>query len=676
MCYSSVSATNSSQECEVARAVLTQRRRGRRHSQRRGRLIGPILLVALVAISAVAEPLPNGYSSIQATAHGLHAAESLYGFGDFALPQTIVAKHQQLLAAPIELKIETHSHFSAKPKLGAEDKVSAQWTWSADSEDLSATANMTAECDGFCWYQIRVTPKHPIKVRSIRLDIPRTKETSRYLHTANYSWSNPSGGLAEMGGKWNGGFMPYIWLGNEDCGLAWCAESDQGWSLRDASHALVVETRTNDVLLRATFLDHEETITNALSFRFGLQATPVKPVSFEWRANARILHDIHYESADVGTNGRCELDDIAAGGAETVVIHDSWTKYFGQMVPADAARFCKLIDACHKRGMRLLVYIGYGVARNAPELQGKHDEWSVLPLIPWDPGYKPEMRGFDATCPRSGWAHWLVAGADKLFSDFDLDGLYFDGTSEAWVCQNQAHGCGWKDAQGNLHPNYALLDARKLMRRMADVVHRHKLNGILDVHMSSNFTVPTLSFCDSIWNGEQFEGHTSAEKFQVPLAAFRTEFMGYAQELDAEFLCYENRPFTFDEAIALAWLHGVEVRPYPKSLVKVTPIWQAMDRFGIKKAEWKPYWKTSAATSDSPNVKISAWTRKNSALLFVSHLQRSVETIHLIIPGKNIEVTDAITRKPVPTAGQSVALDFSGMNYRLLEVRGIKPVRD
>ncbi|MGZ4962015.1 MAG: glycoside hydrolase domain-containing protein [Limisphaerales bacterium] len=632
------------------------------------RFVGLFVLAATVA---AAESLPKGYSAIKVSAQRLQAAESVYELGNFALPQKIAAKGEHLLVAPIELHIDSDSHLIAKPKLASKGKSSAKWTWTASSADLSATANMTGECDGFCWYEIRVTPQHPVKVSSIWLDIPRTKETARYLHTSNYSWSNPSGGLAEMGGKWNGGFMPYVWLGNEDCGLAWCAESDQGWNLRDASHALVVESRTNEVLLRVTFLDHEETITNAVSFRFGLQATPVKPVSFAWRANARILHDIHYESADVGTNGSCELDDIAAGGAKTVVIHDSWTKYFGQMVPADAVRFRKLIDACHKRGMRLLVYIGYGIARTAPELQGKHDQWSSLPLIPWDPSYKPEMRAFDATCPRSCWSDWLVAGTDKLFTDFDLDGLYFDGTSEAWVCHNQAHGCGWKDASGNLQPNYPMVDARKLMRRMADTVHRHKPDAILDVHMSSNFTVPTLSFCDSIWNGEQFEGHTAGEKFQVPLHAFRTEFMGYAQGLDAEFLCYENRPFTFDEAIALAWLHGVEVRPYPKTLVKVTPIWRAMDRFGVTKAEWKPYWNTPIVTSNSAAVKISAWTRSSSALLFVSHLERKPEVVQIMLPGKKVSVTDAVTGVPLTITSNTVTIDFSEMNYRLLEVRGI-----
>jgi hypothetical protein len=411
-----------------------------------------------------------------------------------------------------------------------------------------------------------------------------------------------------------------------------------------------------------------------LVIRFGLQASPVKPVSFAWRANARILHDIHYDSCRPGVNGRCELDNLRDGGVKTVVIHDSWTKYFGQMAPVDATQLRDLIDACHARGMRLLVYVGYGVARTAPELAGHHDAWSVLPLIPWEPGYKPETRAFDATCANSGWTNWLVAGTDKLFSEFDLDGLYFDGTSEAWRCQNEAHGCGWKGSHGGLHATYPVLAARNLMRRMADTVHRHKPDAILDVHMSSNFTLPTLAFCDSVWNGEQFESHTAGEHFEVPLHAFRTEFMGFAHGLDAEFLCYENRPFTFDEAIALAWVHGVEVRPYPQSLSKVTPIWRAMDRFGVADARWWPYWSEPVASADSGAVKVSAWTKDGMSLLFVSHLERKPADVTVHIDTKRLGMSsfkakDALSDAPLAVKDGAITLSFSGMSYHVVEIR-------
>jgi len=591
------------------------------------------------------------------------------------LPTQIIVGGDPVLAAAVRVIGEPAISFSeGKTQLISKSGDIARWQWTCQGPRFDATVTMTADCDGFCWYEIRLEPKGPTKLSLLALEIPRIAKTARYLHTANYTWSNVSGGLAELGGKWSGGFVPYVWLGDEERGLALCAESDQGWRLSNPGQAMSVRSDKEVVVFRATLLDHEQTIDAPIVMRFGLQASPVKAVDFTFRAKARMLHDIHYESADVGADGKCELDRIRDGGAKTVVIHDSWTKYFGQMVPADVDRFRKLIDACHQRGLRLLVYVGYGVARNAPEMKEdkRHDTWSVLPLIPWDPGYKPEMRGFDATCAKSGWADWLVTGTDKLFAEYKIDGLYFDGTSEAWKCENESHGCGWRDSQGKLHPTYPVLAARDLMRRMADAVHKHNPDAILDVHMSSNMTLPTLSFADSAWNGEQFEGHTAGEKFSVPLSTFRTEFMGWAHGIDTEFLCYEKRPFTFNEAIALAWLHGVEVRPYPQNLSYVTPIWRAMDRFDVVHAGWMPYWSNPPATADDADTKVSGWAYKQKALLFVSHLQRKPATVHLrlakLIAG-TLGARDAIKDSPISIDDQGrFDLSFQGMEYRLVEV--------
>jgi hypothetical protein len=357
-----------------------------------------------------------------------------------------------------------------------------------------------------------------------------------------------------------------------------------------------------------------------------------------------------------------------------------WPKYYGQLTPEDDQQFRDLIEACHKRGIKFLVYIGYGVARNAPEMQvkGRHDDWSIMPLIPWIPGYKPEFRTFDATCARSGWQDWLVAGIEKLFTDYKLDGLYFDGTSEAFRCQNESHGCGYRDEAGNLHPTHPMLDVRRMMRRIADVVHGHKPDAILDVHMSASLTMPTLSFCDSYWDGEQYESYTKAEKVEIPLDAFRSEFMGYAHGLDAEFLCYINRPFTTEEAIAMAWLHGVEVRPGNVELLGlVSPIWKALDEFGYASAKWRPYWKDSGVTCDDSSVKASAWVRDGRVLIFVSHLKREPLVTVLKLDRKKlglsgeVTATDALTGKPLTLAGDRLPIDFAGMSYRLIEIRTV-----
>ena len=621
---------------------------------------------------------PAPYTAVKASNSEFQCLGRKTALGALLLPKQIHAAGQPLLAAPVRLVMEPDllAGVKGKGKLTERTGDKATWEWTGESAALRVAVRMTGECDGLCWYDLELRPKQPVKLSLLRLEIPRRGATARYLHAANFTWTYLTTGLPEYGGQWTDKFKPYVWLGDEERGLAWCAESDQGWLLKEPTRAVAAHTQGDVVTFSATILDHEETISTPVRFRFGLQASPVKPVSFAWRANARILHGINYESCKPGADGRTLLDTLREGGVKTVVFHQDWSEYYGQVTPWGSDRLRGLISECHKRDLKLLVYVGYGVARNAPELKGHHDDWSAMPLIPWSTPNRTEFEAFDATCARSGWADWLVKGIDQLFADYDLDGLYFDGTTEAWRCQNQAHGCGWKDEAGKLQNDYPLLATRQMMRRIADAVRRHRPDAILDVHMSASLTLPTLAFCDSFWNGEQFETLKASDKFELPLHAFRTEFMGYAHGLDAEFLCYENRPFTLNEAIALAWVHGVEVRPFPATLAQISPIWRAMDSFGTATAKWLPYWDGSGAIAADDSVKVSVYSHKGKALLFVSHLKRAplqtevrLDRQRLGLANGALSALDAITRTPVPLDADTLALSFDGMTYRLIEIR-------
>ncbi len=627
-----------------------------------------------------AAQVPKPYTPVRSTATDFSCLGRSAKLGPMLLPSQIMSAGKPLLTGPVRLVSEpdVFSGVVGNVSLIGNTGDAAIWEWSGETAELTIKSTMTGECDGLMWYDILLTPKKPLTLRSLRLEIARTADTARYLHRANFAWPGFSRGLKELGGSWHQEFAPYVWLGDEERGLAWCAESDEGWILSEPGKALQVKLEAAVARFTATILDHERTIESPITLRFGLQASPVKPVSFEWRAKARIVHGITYDAIKPDKDGQTFLDTLQKQGAKTVVYHQLWTDYYGKVSTPYADDLRKLIAECHKRGMKLLVYIGYGLARNAPELEGHHDEWSTMPLIPWEPTWDVKNQSFDATCARSGWADWLVEGIEKLFTDFELDGLYFDGTSEAMRCQNHLHGCGWKDEDGKLHNTFAVLAVRKMMRRIAEVVRRHRPDAILDVHMSSSLTLPTLSFCDSYWDGEQFESFTSADDFELPLDAFRTEFMGYAHGLDAQFLCYEGRPFTFEEAIALAWVHGVEVRPYP-GLNRVAPIWRAMDEFGAAKAEWLPYWKGEGVTADDDSTKASSYLNNGSALVFVSHLKREPITTALRLDREalrlgsgELRARDAISGAAVPVVDDAVTLSFDGMTYKLLEIRSSK----
>jgi hypothetical protein len=626
--------------------------------------------------------VPKPYTPVKASGSEFGCLGRETKLGALLLPAQIESAGKELLTGPIALSAEPASVFE---KLSGEGRViaskddSAFWVWVGESSAFDIQVGMTGECDGFSWYEITLSPKKPVELKALRLEIPRRAETAKYIHAAAFTWGGKqiSRGLPEIGGKWSESFMPYVWLGDEDRGLAWFCESDEGWRLKDPGNALKVETIGEKVVFTATFLDHAETIESPITLRFGLQASPVKPVSFEWRSKARIMHGAQYSMAEPDKDGKIPLDALKEAGVRTIIYHDMWPEYYGQLKPSDERAFRKLIEECHKRGMKLLVYVGYGIARTAPDIQGHHHEWSVVPLIPWDPSYKPEMRAFDATCARSGWADWLAQGIEKLFAEYNLDGLYFDGTSEAWRCQNESHGCGWRDSDGNLHTVHPLLSVRSLMRRVTDIVRKRRPDAILDVHMSASLTLPTLSFCDSYWDGEQYEMYAAKDKIEIPLDAFRTEFMGWAHGLDAEFLCYTNRPFTMEEAIAVSWLHGVEVRPGgPDTLAVVSRIWGALDRFGYASAKWLPYWSGSGVTCADDSVKASAWAKDGKALIFVSHLKREplstaleLDPSKLGLPSSGLSAADALTGEALSLSGPRVLLEFAGMSYRVIEVR-------
>ncbi len=306
---------------------------------------------ALAAGIQSAEP-PKPYVRVEATPGEFRCLGRTNTLGNFQLPSQITAAERPLLAAPIRLFSDPDIFGLTKRKEPVITKTADSASWQSDSEsaNLTISSKLTADCDGFCWYEIRLTAKRTIALRSLGLEIPRTAKTARYLHSANFSWSNISQGLPELGGTWTSPFVPYVWLGDEERGLAWCAESDQGWQLNDPAKAVRIVTRDDVVHCKVYMLDHETQIEKPIVIRFALQASPVKPISFGWRSSARILHNIHYDSCHPGVNGRCELDDLREGGVKTAVIHDSWTKYFGQMTPADATQLRELIDACHARG--------------------------------------------------------------------------------------------------------------------------------------------------------------------------------------------------------------------------------------------------------------------------------------------------------------------------------------
>jgi hypothetical protein len=610
-----------------------------------------------------------------------------------ALPDSVVTAGGEILAAPVRLV----GKVSGKPIewtrggnfVFRADKSHAIITGWQAGDDLIVNTTTRVEFDGLMRVDLVVLPQRKMtpKLEQLWLEVPIKRERVSLFHYFPGQW-----GKAKNSGELPGDgltlpFKPFVWLGSEDSGLGWFAESDKGWQPEATNRVIEVVQQGREVLLRVRLLD--STVRLPVTFTFGFQATPVKP----WPNDFHEWRIWHVPQLGVGStlpipkewwlchrafpdrNPLAVLDAGAKLGAKTAVFHEDWApiQNYPWTFPED--EFKRIVKACHDRGMKVLVYFGYEFSPLAPEWAELHDEVLVKNSKgDITPGWyrHPEQRDFKV-CYNSVWAGKLADGIERARERYGFDGLYLDGTVEPWGCSNERHGCGYRTADGTLRPTYPIFAVRKFMQRLYAMIHPR--GGLISVHQSTCCATPTLAFTDDYWDGEQFAGgELSGDPLKnMPLGAFRAEFMGRNFGVPCEFLAYERPPqWTYDHALAVSMLHDVRVRPCGvAALEKMSPIWNVMTRFGVSKAEWHPYWETKPlATAEPQSVKVSLYTRQGRALLVVSNLSADQPvTAQVTVNGVAAKsATDALSRETLSYAGGKVTVPLQPMRMRLVWV--------
>ncbi|MFA7006809.1 MAG: glycoside hydrolase domain-containing protein, partial [Verrucomicrobiia bacterium] len=218
-----------------------------------------------------------------------------------ALPNSIVTAGGEILAAPIRLV----GKVSGKPiewKRGGNfvfraDKSHAIVTGWQASDDLIVNTTTRVEFDGLMRVDLVVLPQRKMtpKLEQLWLEVPIKRERVSLFHYFPGQWgkSKNSGELPEAGLTLP--FKPFVWLGREDSGLGWFAESDKGWQPQATDRVMEVVVQGSEVLLRVRLLEQGVAVGKPplpvavklpVTFTFGFQATPVKPWPkdfHEWR---------------------------------------------------------------------------------------------------------------------------------------------------------------------------------------------------------------------------------------------------------------------------------------------------------------------------------------------------------------------------------------------------------
>ncbi|MBM4049852.1 MAG: hypothetical protein FJ279_32555, partial [Planctomycetes bacterium] len=574
----------------------------------------PEWLTARVGVSADVPPPWPGLT-VEAQAVKCWARE--YDFSGL-FPQQVRSQGQPLLAAPMRLKAGEQVAqgqtrvVDAKP---AAVELTGRGTLGAAGVEVQTRV----EFDGYAWFDVRLTPGQAgeTKLDSLVFEMPLKPDRATLFYSGSYT-TNDTGALPKEG--YQGPWRHRFWVGDEDAGIQWFAESTRGWTITRKAETLSIR----DGLVRLSIADAPITLTRPLELSFGVMATPVRPRPREWRS------------------WRFGRDEVNRQGWRYISL---WNTHWGArwnypiLKPETADRLRKK----YAEGELPCLYGNVtAFSPNTPEYRYWHEEWRVAPSSQVDFGsLNPEDENAHVSvCPRSGFAEFYIWALSRAIQAADIRGLYFD-VSHAPSCRNEAHGCGWRDADGRLHETVALRATREFQKRVYRVGKQHRPDFLVAIHMSGDIFMPQHSFCDIMIDGENFTGvlqrQWASEKrgdyFQlISLDKMRAEFMlhnfGPVPAFLPEFARSLGSRWASDEPEVLAaarhlvglfTLHDAPVWQAYMPTMALRLVWYAQARFGWdEQVEFVPYWRSRDLVSldpKSPELVASVFRRPGRVMI-------------------------------------------------------------
>lgn len=622
-----------------------------------------------------------------------------YTINNDVLFTSIVSRGNEILSAPMriigiengeEIKWTEQSPFIMQ-------KSTEKVTVCASQESSTFIVNtfMEIEFDGYCAIDIKIMPRgmtvaevfgvskeksNEFSLDKLWLEIPIKKDYAKLFHfypaapmpqfedvKKGFEFSSVSMSRA-IPCSMVLPFKPLIWIGTEEQGLCWVADSSKNWEPESISKAIEIIDSEDEVILRLHLIDGtvkawkpingvaKNYTYQPLSFKMGLQATPVKPFPKN-PYKEKILHidcfkkivgeyDDFLSKPVVEGSDEIGYDRIKRLGVTTLYIHEKWNKiqnYWELSEPTDKlAR--TIVKECHDRGIKVIPYFGYELS----SLNPKYTEYASSKLLNPNGAYhggwyrKPNQRAY-TVCFNSQYAKDMAEGIKRITEEYGFDGVYLDSTLYPCPCINSEHGCGHIDVDGNMRPSYPITALREFMKSVYEYFEPRE--GIVNPHLSNCCNIPALSFSHFNWDGEHSQTFINKNGIEnVPLDYLRTEYSARNFGIPYEYLAYTFDNWSFNDSLSIALIHGMLVRPNDIGgpLEKMAPIWKAVDSFNMENAEWKPYWNNGVLSDDS-QVKISYYeTQENGQkkyLVFISNpTDKQVKNVRFKLTYKPVEI--------------------------------------
>ena len=603
---------------------------------------------------------------------------------DFAgqlLPAQITSAGAALLSKPISLR-GTCDGQSADATLDqratgetAPDSVTTAATGRLGRLPVRVEAH--AEYDGLVKFTLDLLPKAEVKLDKLDLLIPLRSERALYYHiTTTYYGRGVSGTVPNKGVRDR--FRPFVWLGDDERGLMWFAESPAGW--HSDEYPIHIEPSADSTELRIELVNRPMTLDKPRRIVFGLQATPVKPLPPDWRA-WRV--DSLYTTA---RRVQKHFIDWRSLGVELKWRHLWWTaghkRIFmpGHMTPLqvmpDLERYVK---QAHGLGDRLLTYFYlHGVNRITTSYDRYYPAWQTAQ--PKEMSYWGRV--IMGACPGSTMGDMLLYGIRDMVRRYGIDGVYFDGAGPPIGCDNALHGHGWIGDDGRRRYCYPIFGLRRFYKRLATMLDEELERPVIWVHADGKMPTPCFSFCTANWEGEMVQGQLKRE------GAVLSDLLGLdfcrshlvatpwgvpSLWLPSRYGSAGNKARQARDCMALMLVHGTPVSRVPsfdRELIK--SVWLAQAKFGIREAAFHGYWQETSRLVISPRharVVASYYERDGKRLVAVGNFTDEARKMKLSFRDVRARsARDAISGAVVGVQAGVLSLETDARSFRLIEV--------
>ncbi len=360
------------------------------------------------------------------------------------------------------------------------------------------------------------------------------------------------------------------------------------------------------------------------------------------------------------------IDSLEQLGTKVIIFHEDWSRFQGYPDLTRIVKLKEIADACHARGMRFIIYFNQDMSDADPEWKGMEYDFGLGGIML---NYRREYDEIKQlcynACVNGPFGDLLLDGIAKITDEAGIDGVYMDGTSVAWSCNNPTHpGCGQAQGDGKYLTHVPIRATRQFLKRLRNIFVQRGKNVYMTAHTGSSIDVTTNGLCDAYLDGEALAGFKKG--YMLEPGEYVAAYMGNNYGVRGEFL---PGKFTVDEGLALSLVHDTETRYQP---FQVT---QALERFDDKQTTFIPYWDKSSLYKVTPgNILASVYLKKNSALIVMGSQTTEPTTATLNInnllkklPDGAI-IRDIMTGEDLTPASGVLTLNMPGRGWKGLEI--------